>query len=55
VVTVAEEVMPALRDYAKEIDLPDPYERQPGSVKLQEGVSPAPVVNREPFESLGLK
>jgi alkanesulfonate monooxygenase SsuD/methylene tetrahydromethanopterin reductase-like flavin-dependent oxidoreductase (luciferase family) len=52
---LAEEVIPVIRDYAKEIGLPDPYERTPGSVKLQAGVSPAPVVDRDPLVSLGLK
>jgi alkanesulfonate monooxygenase SsuD/methylene tetrahydromethanopterin reductase-like flavin-dependent oxidoreductase (luciferase family) len=51
---LAEEVIPAIRDYAKEIDLPDPYERTPGSVKLQAGVSRAPVVDRDALASLGI-
>jgi alkanesulfonate monooxygenase SsuD/methylene tetrahydromethanopterin reductase-like flavin-dependent oxidoreductase (luciferase family) len=51
---MAQEVVPAIREYAKEIDLPDPYERTPGSVKLQAGVSWAPVVDREPLSALGL-
>ncbi|MEW6300473.1 MAG: hypothetical protein AB1671_22505, partial [Thermodesulfobacteriota bacterium] len=51
---LAEEVVPALREYAREIDLRDPYERTPGSVKLQAGVSWAPVVDRDPLASLGL-
>jgi hypothetical protein len=52
---IAQEVMPAIRDYGKEIGLLDPYERTPGSVKLQAGVSWAPVIDREPIEALGLR
>ncbi len=51
---LADEVVPALREYATAIDLPDPYERTPGSVKLQAGVAWAPVVERGPLSSLGL-
>ena len=51
---IAQEVTPTLREYAKELDLPDPYERTPGSIKLQPGVSWAPVVDRGPLSSLGL-
>jgi len=50
----AQEVIPALRDYAKEIDLPDPVERKPGSVQLRNG-SRAPVVDRAPLAELGLR
>ena len=52
---IANEVMPELREYAKEIDLPDSYQRTPGSVALQSGVSPAPVSDRGPLEELGLR
>jgi alkanesulfonate monooxygenase SsuD/methylene tetrahydromethanopterin reductase-like flavin-dependent oxidoreductase (luciferase family) len=48
----AQEVMPALREYAKELDLPDPFQRFPGSVKLQSGVARLPVVDRTPLASL---
>jgi alkanesulfonate monooxygenase SsuD/methylene tetrahydromethanopterin reductase-like flavin-dependent oxidoreductase (luciferase family) len=51
---MAEEVSPAIREYAKEIDLPDPYERPPGSVKLQAETQRLPVVDREPLAALGL-
>ena len=51
----AQEVMPALREYAKEIDLPDSFERTPGSVSLQPGVARAPVVDRAPLTELGLR
>ncbi len=52
---LAEEVAPALRDYAKEIGLPDPYERTPGTVKVHAGASRLPVVDRDPLPSLGLQ
>jgi hypothetical protein len=48
----AQEVMPEIRAYAKELDLPDPFERFPGSVKLQPGVARLPVVDRTPLASL---
>jgi len=51
---LAQEVMPAMKEYAKEIDLPDPFERFPGSVKLQAGSKRAPVVDRTPLASLKL-
>jgi alkanesulfonate monooxygenase SsuD/methylene tetrahydromethanopterin reductase-like flavin-dependent oxidoreductase (luciferase family) len=51
---MAEEVSPAIREYAKEIDLPDPYERPPGSVKLHAETQRLPVVDREPLAALGL-
>jgi hypothetical protein len=51
----AQEVIPELKAYAKEIDLPDPFERAPGSVKLVPGTTRAPVVDRGPLAALGLK
>lgn len=51
----AQEVIPALCEFAKEIDLPDPFERTPGSVKLQPGVSRTPVVDRTPLRELGFE
>jgi alkanesulfonate monooxygenase SsuD/methylene tetrahydromethanopterin reductase-like flavin-dependent oxidoreductase (luciferase family) len=51
----AQEVMPALRDYAKEIDLPDPFQRTPGSVTLSNGAKRAPVADRGPLAELGLR
>lgn len=51
---LAEEVSPAIREYAKELDLPDPYEREPGSVKAYAGAHRLPVVDRSPIESLNL-
>jgi alkanesulfonate monooxygenase SsuD/methylene tetrahydromethanopterin reductase-like flavin-dependent oxidoreductase (luciferase family) len=50
----AQEVLPAMKAYAKEIDLRDPFERFPGSVKLQAGVKRVPVVDRTPLSSLKL-
>jgi alkanesulfonate monooxygenase SsuD/methylene tetrahydromethanopterin reductase-like flavin-dependent oxidoreductase (luciferase family) len=51
---MAEEVIPAIREYAREIDLPDPYARPPGSVRLQAETQRGPVVDREPLPALGL-
>jgi len=51
---MAQEVVPALREYAKELDLPDPYERTPGVIKAYAGVTRAPVVDRGPLSPLGL-
>ena len=50
----AQEVMPALHDYAREIDLPDPFQRTPGSVALS-GAARAPVADRIPLKELGLR
>jgi hypothetical protein len=50
----AEEVMPAIRECAKELDLPDPYERTPGMIKAHAGAKRTPVVDRSPLASLGL-
>jgi alkanesulfonate monooxygenase SsuD/methylene tetrahydromethanopterin reductase-like flavin-dependent oxidoreductase (luciferase family) len=52
---LAEEVSPAIREYAKELDLPDPYEREPGIMKAYAGAHRLPVVDRSPLDSLGLK
>ena len=52
---LAQEVVPAMREYAQELDLPDPYERTPGSVKAYAGATRMPVVDRSPIESLGLQ
>jgi hypothetical protein len=51
----AQEVMPALREYGKEIDLPDPFQRTPGSVGLNNGAKRAPVADRGPLTELGLR
>lgn len=51
---LAQEVVPAIRDYAKAIDLPDPYECTPGATPLQAETARAPVVDREAFAALGL-
>ena len=51
----AEEVMPALKEHARALDLPDPFERTPGSVTLRAGAKRAPVVDRSPLTSLGFK
>src|SRR5436309_23039 len=49
----AEEVIPALKEHAKAIDLPGPFERAPGSVKLTPGVKRASVVDRGLLAALG--
>jgi alkanesulfonate monooxygenase SsuD/methylene tetrahydromethanopterin reductase-like flavin-dependent oxidoreductase (luciferase family) len=49
----AQEVIPALKEHARAIDLPDPFQRTPGSVKLTPGTKRAPVVDRGPLEALG--
>ena len=46
-------VVPALREYAKELELPDPFERTPGSVKLRAGEKRLPVVDRGPLAKMG--
>ncbi len=51
---LAQEVMPALKEYAKEIDLVDPFTRRPGSVKLQPGTKRLPVVDRTPLKDLSM-
>ncbi len=51
---LGEEVMPALREYAKEIGLVDPFEREPGSVALSHGTERAPVIDRGPLKEMGL-
>ena len=51
----AQEVMPAIKAHAKAIDLPDPFERTPGSVKLAPGAKRAAVVDRGPLAALGFK
>jgi alkanesulfonate monooxygenase SsuD/methylene tetrahydromethanopterin reductase-like flavin-dependent oxidoreductase (luciferase family) len=50
----AKEVAPGLREYASEIDLPDPFERTPGSIHLSNGTRSA-VVDRGPLHELGLR
>jgi alkanesulfonate monooxygenase SsuD/methylene tetrahydromethanopterin reductase-like flavin-dependent oxidoreductase (luciferase family) len=51
----AEEVIPALKDHAKAIELLDPFQRTPGSVTLSAGAKRTPVVDRGPLASLGFK
>ena len=51
---IAQELTPQLREYAKEIDLVDPFERSPGSVAYRNGVTRDPVVDREPLAALGM-
>jgi hypothetical protein len=49
----AEEVIPALREHATAIELPDPLQRAPGSVRLAPETRRAPVVDRGPLAALG--
>jgi len=51
----AQEIMPALHEYGKEIGLPDAFMRTPGSVPLNDGVSRSPVADRGPLKELGLR
>jgi len=51
----AEEVIPALKEHARAIDLLDPFERTPGSIPLRAGTKRAPVVDRGPLNALGFK
>ena len=51
---IAQELTPQLREYAKEIDLVDPFERTPGSAAYRNGVTRDPVVDREPLAALGM-
>ena len=50
----AQEVMPGIREYSKELGLLDSFERVPGSIKLENGASRGPVNNREPLYEQGL-
>jgi hypothetical protein len=50
----AQEVMPAVREFAKELDLPDALERAPGQSLLAAGAKWAPVSDRGPLKELGL-
>jgi hypothetical protein len=51
----AQQVIPALKAHAEKIDLLDPFQRKPGSVKLEPGTKRAPVVDRKRLKDLGLK
>ena len=51
----AQEIMPALHEYGKEIGLPDAFARTPGSVPLNDGVARSPVADRGPLKELGLR
>ncbi len=52
---IANEVVPALREYAKEIDLLDSFQRTPGSVIIRAGAERIPVSDRGPMEELSLR
>lgn len=46
---------PAIRDDAREIALPDPFERTPGSVKFRTATTHLPVVDRSSLDFLNLR
>ena len=50
----AQEVMPGLREYGKEIGLHDAFQKTPGAVKLEPGAPRAPVNEREVLYEVGL-
>ena len=52
---MGQEVIPAVKEYAKEIDLVDQFTRVPGSVKLTPGTKRMPVVDRTPLVDLGMQ
>jgi hypothetical protein len=49
----AQEVMPELKAHAQTIELLDPFQRKPGTVKLVSGTRRAPVVDRGPLAAPG--
>src|SRR5260370_16297229 len=51
---IAQEVIPALREHARAIDLPDALERTPATVKLNAAVTRVPVSHPRPLTALGL-
>jgi alkanesulfonate monooxygenase SsuD/methylene tetrahydromethanopterin reductase-like flavin-dependent oxidoreductase (luciferase family) len=51
---IAQEIIPALKEHAKSIDLVDALERTPGSIKLTSGTSRRSVSDRGPLKELGL-
>jgi alkanesulfonate monooxygenase SsuD/methylene tetrahydromethanopterin reductase-like flavin-dependent oxidoreductase (luciferase family) len=51
---IAQEIIPALREHAQAIDLPDAFERKPGSIKLTPGTARVPASDRGPLKELGL-
>ncbi len=51
---IAKEVIPALREHARAIELQDALERPPGGRRLTAGTSRIPVSDRGPLKELGL-
>lgn len=51
---LAQEVIPALREHAKSLDLVDAIERPPGQNSLQAGVKRLPVSDKGPLVEIGL-
>ncbi|MBV1930245.1 MAG: LLM class flavin-dependent oxidoreductase [Porticoccaceae bacterium] len=52
---LGKEVLPVIREYAREIGLVDSFEREPGSVKLAPGTKREPVCDRGAMKELGMK
>ena len=48
----AKEVAPSIREFAKQIELTNPFQRFPGSNKLTPGTKRIPVVDRTPLKYL---
>ena len=48
------DVIPAMRDYGKQLGLVDPFKRAPGSRLLRPGVTPEPVSNADALASMTL-
>ena len=51
---IAQEVMPALKEHAKQIDLVDALERHPGQSKIQANTKRVPVSDKGPLKEIGL-
>ncbi|HUA32648.1 MAG TPA: LLM class flavin-dependent oxidoreductase [Candidatus Binataceae bacterium] len=51
---IAQEVMPALKEHASQIDLVDALERHPGQSKIQSGAKRVPVSDKGPLKEIGL-
>jgi alkanesulfonate monooxygenase SsuD/methylene tetrahydromethanopterin reductase-like flavin-dependent oxidoreductase (luciferase family) len=52
---LAQDVIPQMREYARELELPDSFTRTPGSVNYRSGTKRDPVVDRSPLAELGLR
>jgi alkanesulfonate monooxygenase SsuD/methylene tetrahydromethanopterin reductase-like flavin-dependent oxidoreductase (luciferase family) len=52
---LAQEVIPVIREYAKELGLVDAFERTPGSISLRTGVARDPVADRAALAAISFK